>query len=76
MRPAPIIEILNCFACFNLEADEREVSDLGLGRFLVVGIGSEIEWAAFADFNMAPAPPQFRGFSRLVVYNADDAIRR
>ena len=28
MRPAPIIEILGRLAGFNLEADEREVSDL------------------------------------------------
>jgi hypothetical protein len=71
MRPAPIIEILGRFACFNLEADEREVSDLGCGRFLAAGIGFEIEWVAPADFSMTSTPSQFRGFSRLVVYNAD-----
>jgi hypothetical protein len=41
MRPAPIIEILSRFECFDCEADEREVSDFDCGRFLAAGIGFE-----------------------------------
>ena len=68
------MEILNRFA-FDLEGDECEAFDFSGGRFLAVGIGFEIEWVASADFSMASTPPQFRGFSRLLVYNAGDAIR-
>ena len=74
MRPAPIIEILSRFG-FDLEVDERDVSDFGCGRFMGAGIRFEIEWVASADSSMASTPSQFRGFSRLLVYNADDAIR-
>jgi hypothetical protein len=74
MRPAPTIEIRRPVA-FDLEVDECHVFDFNCGRFLAAGIGFEIEWVAFADFSMAVSPRQFRGFSRLLVYNADDAIR-
>ena len=74
MRPAPTIEILSRFA-FDFEADECEVLDFSCGRFLSAGIGFEIEWVASADFSMASTTPQFRGFSGLLVYTADDAIR-
>jgi hypothetical protein len=69
MRPAPIIEILIRFT-FDLDVDECEVFDLDCGRFLAAGIGFETEWVAPADFSMASTPSQFRGFSRLLVYNA------
>ena len=74
MRPAPIIEIFSRFA-FDLEVDETDVSDFGCSRFVGAGIGFQIEWVASADSSMASTPSQFRGFSWLVVYNADDAIR-
>lgn len=74
MRPAPTIEILSRCA-FDLDVNECEVFDFGCGRFLAGGIGFEIEWVASADFSMASTPPQFRGFSQLLVYNAGDAIR-
>ena len=74
MRPAPTIEIRRPFA-FDLGVDECEVLDFSCGRFLAAGIGFEIEWAASADFSTASTPPQFRGFSQLLVYNACDAIR-
>ena len=74
MRPAPTIEILSRFV-FDFDVDECEVFNFSCGRFLVAGIGFEIEWVASADFSMASTPPQFRGFSRLLVYNAGDAIR-
>lgn len=74
MRPAPTIEIRRPFA-LDLEGDEFEVFDFSCDRFLAAGIGFEIEGVASADFSMASTPPQFRGFSRLLVYNAGDAIR-
>ncbi|HKO36442.1 MAG TPA: hypothetical protein VJV21_08185 [Pyrinomonadaceae bacterium] len=74
MRPAPTIEIRKPFA-FDLEVDECEVFDFSFDRFLAGGIAFEIEWVASADFSMATTPPQFRGFSRLLVYTAGDAIR-
>jgi hypothetical protein len=74
MRPAPIIEILSRFG-FDLELDGRDAFNFGCGRFVGAGIGFEIEWAASADSSMAPTPSQFRGFSWLLVYNADDSIR-
>jgi hypothetical protein len=66
--------MLSRFA-FDLEVDECEVLKFSCGRFLAAGIGFEIDWVASADFSMASTPPQFRGFSRLLVYNACDAIR-
>ena len=74
MRPAPIIEILSRLA-FDLEVDERVVSGFGCDRFVGAGIGYELEWVASADSNMASTPSQFRGFWRLLVYNAADANR-
>jgi hypothetical protein len=74
MRPAPTIEIRRSFA-FDLDVNECEVFDFSCGRFLTGGIGFEIESVASADFSMASTPRQFRGFSRLLVYNAGDAIR-
>ncbi|MGQ0763784.1 MAG: hypothetical protein ACT4OT_17455 [Acidobacteriota bacterium] len=68
------MEILSRFA-FDLEVDECEVFFFSCGRFLAAGIGFEIEWVASADFSMVSTPPQFRGFSWLLVYTADDAIR-
>lgn len=58
-----------------LLADEFEVPYLGRGRFLGAAIGFASIGLCSRTLARGQTGPQFRGFSRLLVYNAGDAIQ-